>query len=235
MSEIIPGVNSANSRRRKVQVFLQKPPKGATTLTMMAAQQSGDGGVLQLGEWEKEDVVPELADEILTKLDEHATEMGGSIQCTLTFTNTAGKALATHVLKRQSNHVENPLDGAELTARMLAGDNQAERVHATASSLALQKVYMSGIVNLMGFQERAAERAELQNVELRKQVARLEVERDSLNRELAEASAAILAMQGGDEGEAPSPAQVEALGLLKQVMPLLMARLMQQAPGAMPS
>lgn len=228
-SEILPGVNSGNSRIWKVQRFLAKQPKGAVKLVMMATKTASEASPLQLREWERDEVVPELAAEILAQLDEYASEAGGTVQCTLTYESDKGRALGTHLLNRQANHVDDPLDGAEVTARMLQGDAQSQVVHATASSLALQRIYMSGIVSVMGFNERAAERAENQNVELRRALARAEAERDAARSEVAQLEAAVAAVT--DDPDSVSPAQQQALQFLNQMAPLLMARLMG-APAA---
>lgn len=218
MSENLPGINSGNTREHKVRAFLAKPPKKAAKLVMHASE--AEGSLLQLAEWEREEVLPALAPEILVLLDDHATEMGGSVQCTLAYLDAHGVVIGTMVLKRQSNHIEN---GAELQAAMLAGDSKSLVVQAQAQSLQVQRMYLSSMAGVLAASERLAAREEDRVNELQRRVARLELENEALKTALAQAEALVAA---GDAGEPINAAQSQALDLLKQLAPLLMQRLL---------
>jgi hypothetical protein len=222
MSEdILPGVNSANTRVHKVRAFLAKPPKKAAKLVMHASV--SDGSPLQLSEWERDQLLPALAPEIVQLLEEHAEEMGGSVQCTLTYEDGEGKSLGTLPLRRQATHIEN---GAQLTAAMVAGDAQSLVVAAQAQSLQLQRLYMASMSGVLAASERLATREEDRVNLLQRQLAKLEVENEALRAALAQAEAFVAA---SDAGEPINAAQSQALELLKQLAPLLMQKLL--SPG----
>lgn len=226
MSENLPGINSGNTREHKVRSFLAKPPKLALKLCMLAFVD--EGSPVQLHEWQREEVLPALAADILSMLDEHAQEMGGSVQCTLTYVDEAGKQLGTMVLKRQASHIA-PQDGAELTATVLQGDAKSLVVAAQAQSLQVQRLYLSSMAGVLAASERLANRAEDAVGDLQKRIARLEVENETLRQAVAYAEAMAAS---GEVATPTTEAQSAALKMLEQMAPLIMQRLLSPTAPA---
>jgi hypothetical protein len=228
--EFLPGVNTGNTREGIIKAFLSKPPKRTHKLVMFASVAAGDPVVL--AEWERDEIVPLLAGTIVDRLEEHAVEVGGVVHCTLTFEDQNGKALATKVIKRQSNHVENE---RELVVKSLQGDPTALVVQAQLTMERMGRLYMGGIATSMGQNERNSERMAAMLDRAMARLEKVEDERDQLRDALQELENIVRARdaEGGAESSPISETQARAIGLLEKLVPVLLQRML--APSAVAS
>lgn len=81
-----------NTRVSQLRTWLSKPPKQAHELTLRASA-GVDQRDVQLGTWTVDEVVPELAVEVLQLVDEHTATVGGMVAARLTFISAAGGEL----------------------------------------------------------------------------------------------------------------------------------------------
>lgn len=219
----VHGLNSGNTREHKVRAFLAKPPKRAAKLIMAAAGEE-ETKALVLGEWQREEVVPALSTDIIERLEEHAQEVGGAVECQLIYFDKDGAQVQALMLKRQASQIETATD---LAMKSVQGDARSLVVQAQVQSLAVQKLYLSSMSQVLVVSQQIAGRANDQAEGYLRRIVDLEHE----NERLKEALCALEEMAAAEgPAKATSPAQEEALGLLKQLVPVLMAKLL--APSA---
>ena len=228
MGEFGPVPGTSNTREHKIKAFLAKPPKRAERLWMMAAVDEEERARL-LGEWQRNECVPELAPLIVEKLEEHAQEMGGAVTCELSYRDKDGNACGSMMLKRQASQIENASDMALASVQ---GDARSLVVQAQAQSLLVQKLYVGGMGQVLAMNKEIAERADSQAHRYLRRVVELEHEVDALKEALS-AAEEIAAAQGpdGTPGQV-GEAQMRALKLFETLAPVLLNRLLPMGPPA---
>jgi hypothetical protein len=236
MSDYIgSALGSANTRAAKVRTFLAKPPKRAAFLRLVAAGDEAEAQV-PLGEWQREEVLPELALEILAKLDEHATEMQAHITANLSYVDNGGKVVNTLLLKRQGNHVQGEgtsLDTPEGINSQLTGDVRAQSIQAQRHNEVMFRVYMTGMASILTHSERIVARQAEMLESMASRLGRAERQLDGKEAELQQMLEAMA--EAKESGEAMSPAMQRAFAMLEALAPHLMAQLMSgrsSAPSA---
>jgi len=220
----VHGLNSGNTREHKVRTFLAKPPKRATRLLMAAGAE--DGNTIVLGEWQRDEVVPAISVDILERLEEHAKEVGGAVECQLMYFDKDGQQIQAMMLKRQASQIESATD---LALQSVQGDARSLVVQAQVQSLAVQKLYLSSMAQVLNVSQQIAGRANDQAEGFMRRILELETENEQLKDALRAANE--LAAHEGAPGPM-SPAQEEALAMFKQLAPLLLQRLLSAGPAA---
>lgn len=225
-------IASGNTRASKVKRFLSKPPRSAALLRFVAASEEGEAQV-PLGEWQVEEVTPELALELLAILDDHTKEVGGHVVAQLAWVNTEGKVVSASTLKRQANHVmseSTAIDTPENINATLTGDTRAQSVQAQRHNEIMFRVYMQGMASNLAHSERMVARMAEMLETLASRLGRAESRADMKEREL---DALLEALREAREADAPegSPAQERALKLLELIAPQLLQQLMQPKPA----
>lgn len=228
-------LRSGNTRISKVRRFLAKPPKAAVMLRFVAAAEEGEAQA-PLREWELEEVVPELAEDILAMLDDHAVEMGGHVSALLTYVDCDGKTRGTLLLKRQANHVladsagSDSLQTPEDINMTLTGDTRAQSQQAQRHNEIMFRVYMAGMASNMAHSERMVARmADMMEV-IASRLGSAERRADAREREIEELLDLVRTMRAANdnasEAEPGASAQDRALKFLEMLAPALMQRMM---------
>ena len=226
-------VQSGNTRLSKVKRFLAKPAARAAALRMVAAGSEGEAQI-PLGEWRREEVLPELALEILETLDDHAREMGGHITASLAYVDEGGTVVKTLVLQRQANHLAadastgllNPEDmNAQLT-----GDMRSQAAGAQRHLEVMSRIYLAGMAGLLAHSERLVTRQSEMLETLANRLGRAERRIDVKEAELEELLETLRTLKEADKSagnEQPSsPAMERALAMLERLAPHLLQQFM---------
>lgn len=202
-------------------MFLAKPPTRAKKLVMVASNEENE--VVSLGEWEKAEVAPILADSILELLDGHAQEMTGAVQATLRYLDAEDSKVTECVIKRQATHIEN---SEEVAKAIMQGDNRSVVVLANAQSLAVQRLYTQATAGAVHALTSALERSEQSAERSHRRTAELEAENAGLRQTIIELEGLLQQTPDGEAPTATTQAQERALKLLEQFAPLLMQKML---------
>jgi uncharacterized coiled-coil protein SlyX len=196
-----------------------------------------DEAQVPLGEWQREEIVPELAGELVELLDQHAVEMGSHITATLAYVASDGSIVQALTLKRQANHVVAG-EGTGLMVHpedmnaQLTGDARSQASQAQKHLEVMGRVYMSGMAGLLAHSERLVTRQSEMLETLANRLGRSERRIDQKEQELADLVEAMReARESG--GEAASPAMERAFQMLERLAPHLIGQFVasQQAGG----
>ena len=213
-----------STKEWKVRRFLAKPPRRAERLVLLVAAEAGDA--MALAEYEVDAARPELAPAIVQALEDHATEVGHAVEARLVFCDAEGKPVTQLAMRREGPPITN---SAELTDAVMKGDARSLVAIASTQSLALQKLYMSGMKDALDSAMRLGERHE-------EQVERLVRKQVELEKELADLRDALLAAEmlvASPPAEAAvSETQERALKLLESMAPVLIQKLLSPPPSA---
>ena len=226
-------IASANTRMSKVKRFLAKPPKAAALLRLIAASEEGEAQV-PLGEWQAEEVTPELALEVLAILDDHTKEVGGHVLAQLAWVTPDGKVVSASTLKRQANHVmadSTAIDTPENINAQLTGDVRAQSVQAQRILEVMSRLYMTGMAGLLAHSERLVTRQSEMLESLASRLGYAERRADEKSRELDDLLDAIRAARDESAPAESNSAQERAMKLLEAIAPQLLAQLMAPKPA----
>jgi hypothetical protein len=189
-----------------------------------------------LGEWPAEEVVPELADEILLLLVEHAETVRASVTAQLIFLTSGGARVGSQKVLRQSPP---SMDGEEeggstmwSTPAQLTGESQQQAAQAQRHLEVMTKMVFSAMgmlctqmksanEHVLELCETLATRLSESEARSRESVARAD-EAESYLREVAEQA------QSADTAE-KSEATERLIKMFEPMLPVIMAQLMQ--PG----
>ncbi len=229
MAEAFPDANtSGNTRETKIKTFLAKPPKRYVRLVLTAKDEEGDARVLQ--EWQKDEVRPELSSHILDVLADYATEVGGAVKANLIYLSEAGAEVASMPLNLQASKLDTPVDAMMATVQ---GDGRSLVVQAQVQSLAIQKLYLNSIGQVLSVSQSVASRAHDQAEGYLRRIVELEHELSQYKDALAAAEAVAAAANPDGEPGAVTETQQRMLRFLEAVVPTLMTKLL--TPGAPPA
>lgn len=136
-----------NTRLGQIKRYLVRVPKQAVVLQLQVAQ-SADSMVL-LGEWPRDEVVPELAEEIALLLEEHAETVRASITGQLVFVTESGHSVGSQKVLRQSPPSMDESDlGANTmwsTPAQLTGESQQQAAQAQRHLEVMTKMVFSAM------------------------------------------------------------------------------------------
>lgn len=137
-----------NTRIGQIKRYLVRVPKAAVVLQLQVAQ-SQESMVL-LGEWPRDEVVPELAEEIGLLLEEHAETVRASITAQLVFVTESGHSVGSQKVLRQSPP---SMDDSDLsssgtmwsTPAQLTGESQQQAAQAQRHLEVMTKMVFSAM------------------------------------------------------------------------------------------
>lgn len=229
-----------NTRIGQVKRYLVRVPKAAEVLQLQVAQ-SQDSMVL-LGEWQADEVRPELAEEILLLLEEHAETVRASITGQLVFVTSQGMRVGSQKVLRQSPPSMDDDDAMPggvgqtvwSTPAQLTGESQQQAAQAQRHLEVMTKMVFSAMGMLCTQMKSANEHV----LELCETLATRLSESETRSRESVqradEAEAylreAIEAAKSDDKAES-SEATERLMKFLEPLVPVIMGQLMvPQAP-----
>lgn len=227
-----------NTRIGQVKRYLARVPKAAVALQLQCAQ-SQDSMVL-LGEWAADEVVPELAEEVLLLLEEHAETVRASITGQLVFVTDQGLRVGSQKVLRQSppsmDDGEVPGTGGTIwsTPAQLTGESQQQAAQAQRHLEVMTKMVFSAMgmlcsqmksanEHVLELCETLATRLSESELRARENVARAD-EAEEVAREIQEAAAKV---EDDGKGEAVD----RLVKMFEQFAPVVVAQMMSpQAP-----
>lgn len=137
-----------NTRMGQVKRYLVRVPKQAHALQLQVAQ-SQDSMVL-LGEWPVDEVRPELAEEVLLLMEEHAETVRASITGQLVFITDGGHRVGSQKVLRQSppsmdDDGDSPPGAVWSTPAQLTGEAQQQAAQAQRHLEVMTKMVFSAM------------------------------------------------------------------------------------------
>lgn len=246
MQAVIPGINTGNTRERRIRSFLVNVPKRATRLVLVAP--SDEDGPTPLAEWSADEVHEELEPLITQALDEYASDedAGNETRVTLAFVDEAGEPVK--VLRLQARKRDVLASAAALGAGIRPGTNAATALQQSqAQQLNMHKLEIAAIVTTMQQGERLLERSDRMNERMFEMVDRMAdrlgiaetrvVERDAELDEMAhrvrEAQSAVQAAPPQSDARARAESMFKQL-LTPEVIATVVAKLLGAGPSAPP-
>jgi hypothetical protein len=135
-------------RRTRICGWLAKPPTRCTRVRLFPA------GVIEecLGEWQKPELVPELADTILTQIADHLEESGKQEQqYVLFFEGRENEVLQTKKIsiRRAAEELSTTLDSGNIMDRIMQGDERSQVALANTLVLGMTKMQLGMFSTLM--------------------------------------------------------------------------------------
>jgi hypothetical protein len=213
-------------------MWLAKPPRNARELFFRTEADAGEP-VVQLGTWAVEEVVPELAVEVLGLLDAHVEATRATVTARLSYVDEAGNPIKVKVLQRQSAHVESPEALGDVT---LDGSKNSQVVQAQAFAQAsVQQLLRSNAVVLqqaVAMSQHGSNVTQMlyeQLVHAQKRAERAELECEQMKRELAR----VLATAEGEAGEGEGALARLLEPHLPVLLPMLQVVVARAAGGLM--
>jgi hypothetical protein len=217
-----------------VKRYLARVPKQAAILQLQVAQ--SQESLTLLGEWPVEEVVPEISDEILLLLEEHAETVRASVTAQLIFLTSGGTRVGSQKVLRQSPPSMEGEDDTGTTMwstpAQLTGESQQQAAQAQRHLEVMTKMVFSAMgmlctqmksanEHVLELCETLATRLSESEARSRESVARAD-EAESYLREVAEQA------QSADTQE-KSEAPERIIKMFEPMLPVIMAQLMQPA------
>lgn len=229
-------MEAESTRAHAIKRYLSKPPKGATTLHLLAAA-NGTETVNELAQWPIDDMRPELANEVVEILDDHARELNAAIIGALKCRNAAGEFFGPV----KSIHRVNPnaLVGGESlasTSLQLTGDYTSQAQQAQKHLEVMTKLHLTSIRDLFQLQRQAQEHTMELCDSLAQRLVESERREAKATERAAEVEDILVSVQNQSPEDAATTASQEAIGkTLEPYMPLIVQAVMRALGGPAPA
>lgn len=226
---------SPNTRQSIVRRFLAKPPRAVAELVLTAS--AGGETSLQIGQWDKEEILPNLAEEVCETLSDYAEGMNTPVAGMLAFRKADGSAVGKSlVMKWTPEAMRNAsasllqTDAAQLTGTFQSQAAQAQRHAEVAYQASLKTIAMmfDSMRTMMEHQQETMQTMAESLAERREAAEEQKKRADELETVISTMEEA----QGNDADVSASQARI--MQIVENVAPMVLAKLMGGGGGNTP-
>ena len=210
--------------------WLAKPARGTSSM-VLAADAVGGGAAATLQAWDRDEIVPAVADEILAAWQNHCETAGAStVTGAVVQLSSDGEVRSTYRL-RVSAPLPVGLGASVLDAVPLDGTAQSLVVQAQAMAQTSMKMMVGALSEVVRQSCEISRHAQTTTTLLAERLAEVQVSEASARDRAEELSRALAELRAAAPGEAEGAAD-KFVALLQPVLPHIVQRLM--ATGTAP-